>query len=98
MMIALSIRLEEDFMDDPLYGNRTGQWFWQMVVNLGLGSMTDERFDRRYVRERIDIFLNREYKPDGEGGLFILRDCKYDLRDVEIWYQLNWYLDHIAMM
>lgn len=98
MMIALAIRWEEDFMDDPLYGNRTGQWFWQMIVSLGLGSMTDERFDRRYVQERIDIFLNREYEPNGDGGLFTIRNCRYDLRDVEIWYQLNWYIDHLNVM
>ena len=96
MMIALAIRCEEDIMDDPLYGNRTGQWFWQMIVSLGLGSMTDRNFDRDYVRDRIDIFLERDYEPNGEGGLFTVRDCEYDMREVEIWYQMNWYLDHIV--
>ena len=28
MMIALAIRCEEKIMDDPAYGDRTGQWFW----------------------------------------------------------------------
>lgn len=32
MMIALCIRLEEQIMDDPDIGNRTGQWFWDMIV------------------------------------------------------------------
>ena len=27
MMVALAIRCEECIMDDPKYGNRTGQWF-----------------------------------------------------------------------
>ena len=36
MMIALAIRCEEHIMDDPDIGNRTGQWFWNMIVNLGL--------------------------------------------------------------
>ena len=34
MMIALAIRCEEHIMDDPDIGNRTGQWFWNMIVNL----------------------------------------------------------------
>ena len=93
MMVALAIRCEENIMDDPSYGNRTGQWFWSMIVNLGLGFMTDSRFDEQFVDDVIFRFLNREYEPDGKGGLFTVRNCKYDLRTVEIWYQMCWYLD-----
>lgn len=96
MMIALAMRCEEETMDDAAYGDRTGQWFWGMVVNLGLGSMIDSRFDRRYVEEVVDRFLNREYEPDGRGGLFAIRNCHRDLREVDYWYQLNWYLDSIT--
>lgn len=93
MMIALAIRCEETIMDDPKFGNRTSHWFWGMVVNMGLGSMTDDQYNKRAVDEAIDILINREYEPDGTGGLFRVRNCKHDLRDVEIWYQLCWYLD-----
>ena len=96
MLIALAIRCEENIMDDPAVGDRTGQWFWGMIVNLGLGSMTDARFDRYFVDDVIERFLNREYEPDGRGGLFKIRDCDYDLRDVEIWHQLLWYLDALT--
>ena len=96
MMIALSIRCEEHIMDDPDIGNRTGQWFWNMIVNLGLGSMNDSKFDYRYVNDIIHRFLNREYERNGEGGLFTVKHCRYDLRTVEIWYQMCWYLDEIA--
>ena len=94
MMIALSISSEE-IMDDPQIGDRTGQWFWNMIVNLGLGSMTDDRFDEEYAEEVILRFLNREYEPNGKGGLFTVNGCG-DLRKVEIWYQLCWYLDTIT--
>lgn len=93
MMIALSIRCEDTITDDGDIGNRTKQWFWGMITNLGLGSMSDDRFDELYVRDTVERFLNREYEPDGNGGLFTIRNCEYDLRDVEIWYQLCWYLD-----
>ena len=95
MMVALAVRCEE-FMDDISYGNRVGQWFWTMVVNLGLGAMSDARFDKEYVDETIQIFLNRDYAPDGRGGLFWIRDCEYDLRSIEIWVQLSWYLLNVA--
>ena len=93
MMIALAIRCEEHIMDDPDIGNRTGQWFWNMIVNLCLGSMTDAKFDEDYANEVIERFLNRQYERNGEGGLFTVEHCNRDLRMVEIWYQMCWYLD-----
>lgn len=95
MMVALAIRCEETIMDDPSKGNRTCQWFWGMISNLGLGSMTDDRFDEVYAKNAIDIFLNREYEPDGRGGLFTIRNCDVDMRRLEIWYQLCKYLNSL---
>lgn len=96
MMVALANRCEETIMDDPSYGNRTGEWFWGMISNLGLGNMHDGQFDRIVVGEIISRFLNREYEPDGRGGLFTVRRCDRDLRDVEIFYQLCYFLDTIT--
>ena len=96
MMIGLALRCEESIMDDPRKGDRTAQWFWGMITNLGLGSMTDDRFNPRLVEDIVETFLDRRYDPDGKGGLFRVRNCDRDLRDVEIWIQLLWYLDNIA--
>lgn len=95
MMVALAIRCEETIMDDVRMGNRTGQWFWGMIHSLGLNHMSDNRFDRDYVDDVVSRFLNREYEPDGRGGLFTVRHCDFDLRTVEIWCQLSYYLDSI---
>lgn len=96
MMIALAIRCEETIMDDENFGDRTDQWFWDMMKNLGLGHMDDDEFDEEYVSDVITRFLNRDYEPDGRGGLFFVRNCDIDLRDVEIWIQMLWYLDNIT--
>ena len=95
MMVALAIRCEEHIMGDPEIGDRTGQWFWEMIENLGLASMRDDRFDETYVDDVIDRFLNREYERNGKGGLFVVSNCNRDLRSMEIWYQMCWYLDDI---
>ena len=95
MMAALAIRCEESIMDDTLFGNRTGQWFWGMIRNLGLSPMNDSNFDAEFVDDVIARFLNREYEPDGKGGLFTIKNCDHDLRTVEIWRQLSWYLGSI---
>lgn len=96
MMVALALRCEENFMDDPRYGDRTAQWFWEMVVNLGLGPMRDDNFDRLYVIDTLERFLDRDYEPDGRGGLFTIRNCDRDVRTMEIWHQLCYYLDNFV--
>lgn len=96
MMVALANRCEEAIMDDDTRGDRTGQWFWGMIHNLGLSTMTDLYFDRESVDDIIARLLNREYEADGRGGLFTVKHCVYDLRTVEIWCQLSWYLGSIT--
>lgn len=95
MMVALALTCEENIMDDPAYGNRTGQWFWSMIVSLGLSRFNDNRYDRRLVDSILTRFLNRDYDKNGKGGLFTIRGCTDDLRDLEIWDQMCRYIDSI---
>ena len=83
-------------MDDPTVGNRRSQWIWEMIRSLGLESTTDDRFDEKEVYDIIDRFLDREFDPDGKGSLFWIPNCRFDLRDTEIWIQMLWYLDTIT--
>lgn len=92
MMVALALRCEESIMHDVEKGNRTYIWFWQMIQSLNI-DMSDWFFDEDVAAEHIDIFLNRDYSPKGDGGLFYIESPKRDLRDVEIWYQMNWFLN-----
>lgn len=95
MMVALAIRCEEHIMDNPDIGDRTSLWFLSMIENLGLKKMTDGYFDRGYVTNVLNRFLNREYERNGEGGLFTVNHNRIDMRSVEIWYQAMWYLDEV---
>ena len=92
MLLALAMRCEESLSDWEA-GDRTKQWFWEMLNNLNLGLMTDSVYDENYIDEVIFTFMNRQYQPDGVGNIFIIPYCKYDLRTIEIWYQMCWYLD-----
>lgn len=95
MMVALAIRCEERIMCDPDKGDRTAQWFWSMVSSLGLSGMTDHNFDERLVYDVISRFLDRDYSPNGKGGLFTIRRWDRDARDAEIWHQLLAYCNSI---
>lgn len=95
MMIGLAVRCEENIMDNPDIGNRTSQWFWGMISSLGLNDMYGAFYDKRKVDKILITFMNRNYRHDGKGGLFTIKHCQKDLRDVEIWVQLMWYLDSL---
>lgn len=92
MMLALAIRCEEHIMENPDIGNRTGYWIQLMIRNLGLRNNHDCNFDETYVDLVISRFLDRQYESNGAGSLFIVENAPRDLRNVEIWYQMNWYL------
>lgn len=94
MMVALSIRCEENIMEDPAMGDRTGLWFWTMVVNMGLSAMDGPRFDRDRARRIVQRFLDGRYEKDGTGGLFRVEGA--DMRSMEIWYQMCRYLEVVA--
>lgn len=97
MMVGLSIRIEEHIMADSEAGNRVGQWFWSMVVSLGLAAMDDARFNEGRAQFIIDRFNQRAYQPNGAGGLFTLISPNVDMRQLDIWYQLMAYLNESNM-
>lgn len=97
MLAALSLRCEESIMSDPAYGDRTKQWFWNMLGNLGIAGMSDDKFDKEKFDKVMYRLLNRVYRHDGTGGLFKIPNAPEDLRHVEIWTQLLWYLDYRYM-
>lgn len=94
MLIGLATRMENT-AEDPAYGNRTKQWFWDMVVTMGLGEMVDSEFDPLWVSAVIERFLENKYTPSGKGGLFYVKENKRDMRKLDIWMQANIYLNHV---
>lgn len=96
MMVALAKRCEDSIMANTHYGDRTGVWFWTMIENLGLEDMTDDNFNFAKISHAMYRLLNRTYSPNGSGGLFKIHDGTKDMRQIEIWYQMNFYLDELV--
>lgn len=95
VMAALAIRCEENIMRDDDVGDRCDEWFYGMLCSSGLVACCDENFDENEAKEIVDRILERKYSRNGKGGLFTLSNPPKDLRKVEIWYQLLWYLDEV---
>lgn len=89
MIIALALRMEENIATDERQGDRTGMWFWEMLTNLGLGYMTNDRFDIHEYERCVNNFHNRTYDPDGKGCLFRSKTKPIQqMANLDIWYQM----------
>lgn len=98
VLAALAARGEKEIMYDPDFGDRTGEWFWEMMVNMGLDALDDWHFDDEEFEEIMTNFLERRYGRDGDGGPFCVKKCdrnviKCDrnMTKIELWYQMNCY-------
>jgi hypothetical protein len=93
MLVALARRINDDLVElDP---RSWSPWFWEMMKNLRLDLFDDRHWNERQVFRVLDRFLRRTYKRNGAGGLFPVQDPR-DQRRIEIWYQMNQYLNEMA--
>lgn len=89
MMVALAHRCEEDIMQMAEEGDRTGEWFHEMLESMGLDDYDDRHWHAEAVDDILRVFLKRQYSFNGQGGLFTLySQPRMDMRKVEIWYQM----------
>lgn len=95
VLAALAYRCENSIMTNTKLGDRTAQWFWSMLASIGVSRETDDDFDALRVQHKIHIFLNRTYKPNGKGGAFTIHDKSKDMRRVDLWYQMCYYLNEL---
>ena len=92
VLCALSRRIEMEIMGEP--GNdHFEKWFWVMFKNLELDEYTDDTFDRYKVNEILDKWLQRRFKTNGKGSIFLTSKTDIDQREVDMWYQMQRYLN-----
>lgn len=91
LMVSLSIQIEQKIMTN-MVENHTSEWFWRMIDSLGLLDYDDGRWEEAEVDLILENFLERRYRKDGKGSLFWCKNAKNDMKKVEIWMQMNFYL------
>lgn len=85
MMAALALRTAEDFFGWPLSEKAARLIFCSMVHSL----RTPEDRD---ISEAARRYLDGNYGPDGCGGLFYIPFYTGDMRQLEIWRQMQLWL------
>lgn len=77
-------------------GDRTADWFWRLIKNLGLDWVVGDELEletKMAVIMVLSRWLGRNFEPDGSGGLFPLKNPPGDERNVEILYQMRAYIN-----
>ena len=97
IFVVLADKCENRIMHDESKGNRTVEWFWSMMDNLGLSRYDDIHYNSNSsekISDIIDIFLEKDYDYDGNhGGAFPCKNPSKDLRNTALWEQLNYWLN-----
>lgn len=95
LIIGLANCIDQNVMWDSDKGNRTTDWVYRMLRNIGLDGCTDDysiEEMEEYVKKKCQIFVSRTYSFDGSGGLFPLLHPVEDQRKLPLWYQMQNYL------
>lgn len=74
-LVGLARRIEDDIMysaDSDI--DRTGEWFWEMIRNLGLEKYDDEHYSDVEVDDIVNRFMSRKYAKNGAGNVFKIPD------------------------
>lgn len=64
-------------------------WFWTLIGNLCLDQFDDDNYDQRGVEYIVKSWLHREYRRNGAGSIFPLKNYPGDCRNLDIWSQMN---------
>lgn len=92
MLVALAIRIDDEYLGDGR-SEHPEIIFWEMLENLGISHMHDRILNERIVDFAVRTWLNRNFKPNGNGSIFPLKHTNRDQRDIEIWSQMQEYLN-----
>ena len=71
-------------------------WAWRLIMNLELDKFWDPLKSAAKVQDldnRLETLIWRTYHSDGQGGFFPLAWADEDQRKVELWYQMNAFVE-----
>lgn len=96
MLIGLAIRVDEEYLGDPA-DPHPEDFFWEMIKNLDLDCFTNRILQKRsnvdVLQARIRIWLKRRFAKNGLGSPFPVYNDDRNQRDLEIWDQMNSYIN-----
>ena len=94
MLVAFAIRIDNEYVGDC--GKEQPELiFWEMIKNLGLDRYHDHaiRYSDVEIDHIVSDWMDRRIDYNGRGGLFPLKHTNRDQRDLELWVQMQEYVN-----
>lgn len=92
LFVSLAIRIDNEYLGNP-NDPHPECMFWEMICNLGMDKFDNSHYKSDKIYEILGIFVGRQYDFYGNGGIFPLKMCDFDQKDVEISRQMKAYLN-----
>lgn len=89
VMVSMAIRMEQNHMADDTYGDRTGWWFWDELVSLGISEEHDLYFHKDIVIQKVKAAMAGLYDQSGDGGFWMTTRKDVDMRKFQLWDQMQ---------
>ena len=99
LFIGISKRMAFELAEDDLGDDDFVKYFWEIIDNLNLYDFDDSKFatdctaNTNKIKKIVERFNNRTYSKNGEGGIFPLIKTKNNQRKIELWYQMQEYIN-----
>ena len=89
MMVALAVRMEDDILFDPDFGDRTAVWFWDMMEDSGLIFYDLDHFSVPLGQKCPKKWSKNPLKNFDYGTLFRSKSGQNGPKVVSLWYKMN---------
>lgn len=99
LMVHMATVMNNQLADPFDYEDLTGKYFWEDIIrNLKLNALDDVFYERDYQvwKRRFDDiisnFNSRSYDYYGNGSMFPMPNAKGDMRNLDVWDQMQEYI------
>ena len=95
LLVALSMH-----MNQITYypGDNESAWFWIMLENLDI-KISDKDWPKQgsldIIKSNLSRWFDRKFTKKGKGSPFPMKKCQEDLRHVNMWDHMQWYIGEI---
>jgi hypothetical protein len=95
LLVALSMH-----MNNITYypGDNESAWFWIMLENLDI-RISDKDWPKQdsldIIKSNLSRWFDRKFTKKGKGSPFPMKKCQEDLRHVNMWDHMQWYIGEI---
>lgn len=96
LLVYISVKIEDEIMTNDAFGERYSEWFWLMIDNLGLKSAKNSYYSEEKVCQILENFIEKRYRRNGKGGLFVINSSKIDVKELDIWSQAMSFLTKLV--